>query len=268
MRTDSKPLKHYLRMKSQLKVIDGILYRRTFSGNDIERLTTYQIVLPKHLFKTVMKGCHDQAGHQGRDRTISLVRERFYWDTLYKDTTEYVANCPRCLRRKAKQNKAPLQPLFASQPMEIIHLDHLTLEPCKGQYESVLVVTDHFTRYAQAYEVKNQTAQTTAKTLWKEFLRHYGFPQKILTDQGPGFESDLFAELLSITNTEKLRTTSYHPQTNGQCKRFNSTLINMLGTMSESQKKRLEITSIDHVSCLQLHPTCSNWIQSTLLNVW
>ena len=236
-RTDSKPLKHYLRMKSQLKVIDGILYRRTFSGNDIERLTTYQIVLPKHLFKTVMKGCHDQAGHQGRDRTISLVRERFYWDTLYKDTTDYVANCPRCLRRKAKPNKAPLQPFFASQPMEIIHLDHLTLEPCKGQYESVLVVTDHFTRYAQAYEVKNQTAQTTAKTLWREFLRHYGFPQKILTDQGPGFESDLFAELLSITNTEKLRTTSYHPQTNGQCERFNSTLMNMLGTMSESQKK-------------------------------
>ena len=121
--------------------------------------------------------------------------------------------------------------------MEIIHLDHLTLEPCKGQYESVLVVTDHFTRYAQAYEVKNQTAQTTAKTLWKEFLRHYGFPQKILTDQGPGFESDLFAELLSITSTEKMRTTSYHPQTNGQCERFNSTLINMLGTMSDSQKK-------------------------------
>ena len=207
------------------------------SGNDVERLTTYQIVLPKHLFKTVMKGCHDQAGHQGRDRTISLVRERFFWDTLYKDTAEYVANCPRCLRRKAKQHKAPLQPFFASQPMEIIHLDHLTLEPCKGQYESVLVVTDHFTRYAQAYEVKNQTAQTTAKTLWKEFLRHYGFPQKILTDQGPGFESDLFAELLSITNTEKIRTTSYHPQTNGQCERFNSTLMNMLGTMSESQKK-------------------------------
>ena len=80
------------------------------------------------------------------------------------------------LRRKAKQGKAPLQPFFASQPMEIIHLDHLASEPCKGQYESVLVVTDHFTRYAQGYEVKNQTAQTTAKTLLKEFLRHYEFP--------------------------------------------------------------------------------------------
>ena len=121
--------------------------------------------------------------------------------------------------------------------MEIVHLDHLTLEPCKGKIESVLVVTDHFTRYAQAYPVKNQTAKTTAKVLWEQFLRHYGFPQKILTDQGPGFESDLFKELLDLATIEKIRTTSYHPQTNGQCERFNSTLMNMLGTLSPEQKR-------------------------------
>ena len=75
------------------------------------------------------------------------------------------------------------------------------MEPCKGRYESVLVVTDHFTRYAQAYAVKNQTALTTAKALWEQFLRHYGFPQKILT--GPGFESQLFQELMSMARIEK-----------------------------------------------------------------
>ena len=80
-----------------------------------------------------------------------------------------------------------------------------------------LVDTDHFTRYAQAYAVKNQTALTTAKVLWEQFLRHYGFPQKILTDQGPGFESQLFQELMNMARIEKLRTTSYNPQTNGQC---------------------------------------------------
>ena len=63
------------------------------------------------------------------------------------------------------------------------------------------------------------------------------FPQKILTDQGPGFESQLFQELMSMARIEKLRTTSYHPQTNGQCERFNSTLMNMLGTLTPDQKK-------------------------------
>ena len=127
----------------------------------------------------------------------------FYWDTLYKDTFDYVAQCPRCLRRKGTSRPVLLQQCFATQPLEIIHLDHLTLEPCKGPYESVLVVTDHFTRYAQVYAVKNQTALTTAKALWEQFLRHYGFPQKILTNQGPGFEFQLFQELMNMVKIEK-----------------------------------------------------------------
>ena len=234
---DSKTLKHYFRIQNQLKLIDGVLYRRTLSNNSQHQHLQHQIVLPKELFARVMQGCHDETGHQGRDRTVSLVRERFYWDTLYKDTSDYVAQCPRCLRRKGTTRPALLQPFFATQPLEIIHLDHLTLDPCKGQFESVLVVTDHFTRYAQAYAVKNQTALTTAKVLWEQFLRHYGFPQKRLTDQGPGFESQLFQELMNMARIENLRTSSYHPQTNGQCERFNSTLMNMLGTLTPDQKK-------------------------------
>ena len=235
--SDSATLRHYLRIQPQLELCDGVLYRKSFTANHRSRGVKLQIILPKALIRRVMAGCHDQVGHQGRDRTISLVRERFYWDTLYKDTSNYVSKCSRCIRRKSKTQRAPLNPIFASQPMEIVHLDHLTLEPCKGKIESVLVVTDHFTRYAQAYPVKNQTAKTTAKVLWEHFLRHYGFPQKILTDQGPGFESDLFRELLDLASIEKIRTTPYHPQTNGQCERFNSTLMNMLGTLSPEQKR-------------------------------
>ena len=75
-------------------MIDGVLYRRTLSNNSQHQHLQHQIVLPKELFARVMQGCHDETGHQGRDRTVSLVRERFYWDTLYKDTSDYVAQCP------------------------------------------------------------------------------------------------------------------------------------------------------------------------------
>ena len=73
--------------------------------------------------------------------------------------------------------------------------------------------------------MKNQTALTTAKVLLEQFLRHYGFPQKIIREQGPDFEYQLFQELMSMARIEKMRTISYHPQTNGQCERFNYTLI-------------------------------------------
>ena len=63
-------------------------------------------------------------------------------------------------------------------------LDYLCLEPGKSLDENILVVTDHFTRYAQAYVTRDQTTQMTAKTLWDKFIVHYGLPKKILMDEG------------------------------------------------------------------------------------
>ena len=77
----------------------------------------------------------------------------------------------------------------------------------------------------------NQMVATTAKTLWKHYFVYYGVPEKILSDQGKNFESDLMKELHHVTRVKKLRTTPYRPQTNGQCEKFNSTLINMIGTL-------------------------------------
>ena len=79
-------------------------------------------------------------------------------------------------------------------------------------------------------------AQTMAKTLWDKFIVHYGLPEKILTDQGCNFESQLVADLCELMGVWKIQTSPYHLQTNGQCERFNSTLINMLGTLPKEKK--------------------------------
>ena len=116
-------------------------------------------------------------------------------------------------------------------------MDFLQIEPSKGNIENVLIVTDHFTRYAQAHPSKTQTALATAKLLWNNFIIHYGFPNKIISDQDSNFESELLANLYEVAGVQKLRTSPYHPQTNGQWERFNSTLLNMLGTLTPEQKK-------------------------------
>ena len=81
-----------------------------------------------------------------------------------------------------------------------------------------MIVTDHFTRYAQAYITPKQMAPIVAKMLWDQFLVHYGWPTKILTDQGKSFENQLIRELCSLAQVQKLRTTPYRPQSNGACK--------------------------------------------------
>ena len=217
-------------------MVKDILYRKTYTDNSSSKKIQWQLVVPKAFRARALAGCHDDVGHQGRMRTLSLLRERFFWPGMQTEAIQHVLKCTRCLRRKTPPHVAPLQPIHVTQPLELVHMDYLSLEPSKGNIENVLVITDHFTRYALAYPSKTQTAQATARILWDNFICHYGFPEKFISDQGRNFESDLIKELCKIAGVQKLHTTPYHPQGNGQCERFNSTLCNMLGTLSEEEK--------------------------------
>lgn len=218
----------------KLKIINEIIYRETLD----QKKKKYQLLLPSSYIPTILKSLHDDMGHPGRDKTTSLIQDRFFWHRMTTDIEEYIQKCQRCILRKSPENhRAPLVNIETCQPLELLCLDFLTLETSKGGYENVLVITDHFTRYAQAIPTKNQTAKTTADVLFNNFIIHYGIPKKIHTDQGANFESNLIKELCEITGVMKSRTTPYHPMGNGLCERFNRTLIKMLGTLHPEQKK-------------------------------
>jgi transposase InsO family protein len=142
-------------------------------------------------------------------------------------------------------------------------MDFLKLEPSKGGIENILVVTDHFTKYSQAYPCKNQTASMTAKLLFENFVSHYGFPASLHLDQGRNFESKVIKSLCDLAGIDKSRTTPYHPMGNGQCERFNRTLLDMLGTLNPDQKRDwksmfhpwfMRITTLG-MKLLDFHPT-------------
>ena len=150
---------------------------------------------------------------------------------------EKVRSCGRCIRRKSNVSKsAELVNIESTSPMEIVCLDYLSLERSKEGYDNILVITDHFSRYAQAIPTRNQTAKTTARVLFDNFIVHYGFPARIHSDQGQNFLSKLILEECQIASVEKSRTTPYHPMGNRQVERFNQTLLQMLGTLEEGQK--------------------------------
>ncbi|KAI2665255.1 Gag-Pol polyprotein [Labeo rohita] len=74
----------------------------------------------------------------------------------------------------------------------------MSKHPDSRGFGNVLVVTDHFTHYAQAFTCKDQKALTVAKTLCDKFFIHYGLPSRIHLEQGRDFESGLIKELLKI----------------------------------------------------------------------
>ena len=105
--------------------------------------------------KAALKGCHDEVGHLNLEQMLDFMCDWFYWPHMAAQVKEHIDKCHPCLTFKAKQPKAPLENIVATQPLELVHLDSLCLEPGKGLEENVLVVTDHLTWYYQAYVTKS-----------------------------------------------------------------------------------------------------------------
>lgn len=128
----------------------------------------------------------------GLERTLDLVRTRFFWPKMAEDVEKKIKSCGHCVRRKTQpERSAPLVTIDTTRPMELVCIDCLSLEPDSRNTKDILVITDHFTKYAVAIPTKNQKATTVAKTFWEQFFVDYGFPERLLSDQGRDFESQL-----------------------------------------------------------------------------
>ena len=218
---------------NNLTIEDGILYRQTKINGEERK----QLVLPKCYVNSVLDQLHNRFGHPGRERTMSLIRHRFYWSGMFKDTENWIKNCQRCVCRKTPTNQcAPLINIETTYPLELVCMDYLTLEQSKGGFQHILVITDHFTRFAQAIPTRNMTAKTTADALFNSFITYYGMPTRIHSDRGAQFEGNIIKELCTITGMTKSRTTPYHAMGNGMTERFNRSLLDMLGTLETTAK--------------------------------
>lgn len=216
------------RHRKQLFMQKGLMLRRTLDPVTNDRL--YQIIVPRRDARIVLEMYHDRSGHFGVQKTEATIRRRFYWVGMRDDIENWCRECSTCAigRSERHDQRAPLHPIVSQRPLEIVAIDHVKLEPSRSGYTYAMTMIDHYTKFVVAVPVKDLTAKTTANVFWKNFLLPYGCPEKILTDQGSAFESQLFQELCSLHNCQKMRTTAYHPQGNGLCEKMNQTLIEML----------------------------------------
>ena len=229
-KTLGKDVKVLLKQLKKLSIVEGVLTRKTVSLK--------QVVLPEEFRHLVYTELHDKLGHLGPKRVLEQSRKRFYWPRMKNHIEHYVQKQCRCIISKQPHNphRAPLVPVAASYPWEMLAIDYVKLDKAKGGYEYALMCVDHFTKFIQIFATKNKSALAAADKIYNDLILKYGFPTKIHHDQGREFDNSLFKRLHQLSGTKQSRTTPYHPQGNGLAERANRTLTDMLKTLSKLEK--------------------------------
>ena len=187
----------------------------------------------------VLTKLHDATtgGLLGVKKTLERMRTRFYWVGQRRDVEEWCRACEICAARKSepKKRKAPLQIEPAMCPLERIAIDILGLLPeTERGNKYIPVIGDYFTKWQEAYPMRNMEATTVPNILVHEFISRFGVPKYLHTDQGRNFESGLIKEICSLVHIKKTRTS-------GIIERFNRTLLNMLSTSVDKDQRTWDL---------------------------
>ena len=160
-------------------------------------------MVPKVHQTAALNRCHRDAGHQGHDCTLSLLQEHFWWPGMARQMRQVIKTCKCCFQYEGGTPKAPLCPIVATVPLDLLHVDFTSIETMMELdklpgVDNVLVFQDHFTKHVLAYVTPDQTAKTIAKFLYGGYISIFWAPARLLSDRGTSFTSSIIEELCKI----------------------------------------------------------------------
>ena len=162
-------------------------------------------------------------GHLGRTRTLARLSHRFYCSGMSDDVGDWLRQCTICMKRKSPTGRHhPLGNIPTGHRWDRIAMDILDVcDPTPDGYRYILVIADYFSKWTEAFPIKDKCADTVADVLVNKIILRFGMPLVIHSDQGREFENVLMKSLCSLLGCVKTRTASYHPESDGMVERFN-----------------------------------------------
>ena len=221
---------------------NGVLYHQFRQSSTSP--STAQLVVPSSMRDTVLNQLHNKADHLGIHKTTERIKERFYWPGYEEDIVNWVHTCQPCQKHNPPQPlpQAPLGTIKARHPFEKISWYIMGPLPATSRgYKYILVITDMFSKWVEAFPLRVTDSETLAKVLVDEVVCRYGVPLTLHSDQGPNLNSEVITSLCNQLGITRTRTTAYYLQANGQVERFNCTLESMLSKVINDNQKDWDI---------------------------
>lgn len=174
-----------------------------------------------------------KTNHRGINECHLALSQRYFWPKMKDQITKFINECITC--GQAKYDRNPIRQKFnlvtpATKPFETIHMDLFTT-----QNEKYVTFIDVFSKYGQAYHLRDGTAISVLQALLR-FSSHHGLPLTIVTDNGTEFTNQLFAEFLRLHRITHHRTLAHSPNDNGNIERFHLTLLEHIRILKLTRK--------------------------------
>jgi len=211
------------------------LYRRSPHGN--------QLVMPESLRERILLLEHHAtvAAHPGINRLYYTMRRKYYWPSMISDIFATITKCTTCARNRLtfRRQTPPLTLFPVSEPLTDLSVDIFgPVSPSRSGNRFILVITDRFAKLTKCVALWHKTAISVASAIIGHWVACYGPPDRILSDQGPQLMLNFFIAVMKMPGVETVRTTPYHPQTNGQVERYNRIMTTKLRHYVADDSKR------------------------------
>ena len=190
------------------------------------------IVMPQLFQHEILDRAHDESAHQGLGKVLSRIQERHTWPGIKRDVVNHIKQCLTCQKAKHPAGNPcyPLQNINSSNFNDLVRFDHLKLCKTNSGNTGLLVILDHFTKFAEAIPCAHDEydAQTTAKIILNKWFARHGTPTRMQSDNATNFTAEIAQELMKASQVTKVTSTPAYPRGNGFVERQNRTLLTLL----------------------------------------
>lgn len=231
---NDKENENIIEIKKNFVVKKGLLYRKTEAGD--------RWVVPKGVRWQILKSNHDEIGHFGFDKTLEIIKSKYWFAKMRRFIKKYVESCLECAYSKIPSGKRAglLHPIEkVEQPFHTLHIDHLgPFIRSKHKNSYLLTIIDAFTKFVILVPVKSTKSVHSVKAM-KNYFHTFSVPKRIISDRGTSFTAKTFENYLNSLGIKHIKNAVATPRANGQVERYNRTILSALTTSNHGKPENV-----------------------------